>query len=154
MYKLGKEDRIAKEKHFVAVVGQDAEVLVKPMGFAETAEGYEALAAALGDPSDVTVALEATGHDWRNVVAWLVAKDYAVVLINPLRTRRVAEEDLVRAKTDAVDALSIARFNAEKRPPLTKISDEATEALRELVHLRDRLMQDPGDRVRQRSRAS
>ena len=143
---------IAKEAHFVAVVSQDEEVLVKPKRFSETAEGYDRLAAALGDPKDVTVALESTGHYWRNVVAWLIAKGYAVVLLNPLRTRRFAEEDMLRAKTDAVDALSLARFNAQKRPTLTRAPDAATEALRELVHLRDRLVQDRGDRVRQLNR--
>lgn len=140
---------IAKEKHFVAVVDQDGEVLVKPKGISESQEGYEALAAALGDPADVTVALEATGHYWRNVVAWLVVCGYPVVVVNPLRTRRFAEEDLQRTKTDAIDALGIARFNAEKRPSLSKIPDEVTETLRELIYLRDRLTQDLGDRVRQ-----
>lgn len=62
-------------------------MLAKPKGFAETAEGYEALAAALGDANDITVALEATAHYGRNVVAWLIAQGYPVVLINPLRTR-------------------------------------------------------------------
>lgn len=143
---------IAKEKHFVAVVSQDEEILVKPKSFTESLDGYQSLAAALGDPDSVTVALEATGHYWRNVVGWLIGQGYAVVLVNPLRTRRFAEEDLLRTKTDAVDALSIARFNAEKRPHVTRTPDEATEALRELVHLRDRLMQDRGDRVRQLNR--
>jgi transposase len=38
-------------------------------------------------------------------------------VLNPLRTRRFAEEELQRTKTDAIDALGIARFAAQKRPP-------------------------------------
>lgn len=93
--------------------------------------------------------MEATGHYWKNLFAHLTAHGFAVALINPLRSRRYAEEDLARTKTDAIDALGLARFAAQKRPPATALSDTATEELRELVRHRDRLMQDFGDRVRQ-----
>ena len=58
-----------------------------------------------GSPEDCFVALEATGHYWRNLVVSLIAKGYAVAVLNPLRTRRFAEEELERTKTDAIDAL-------------------------------------------------
>jgi transposase len=45
--------------------------------------------------------------------------------------------------------LGIARFAAQKRPAATRLPDPATEELRELVRLRERLVQDFGDRVRQ-----
>ena len=70
-----------------------------------------------------------------------------------LRTQRFAGEDLERTKTDAIDALGIARFAAQKRPATTHLPDAATEELRELVRLRERLVQDFGDRVRQLHRA-
>ena len=63
------------------------------------------------------LALEATGHYWRNLFVALLAKGYAVAVLNPLRTRRFSEEELQRTKTDAIDALGIARFAAQKRPP-------------------------------------
>jgi transposase len=72
-----------------------------------------------------------------------------LALVNPLRTHRFAAEDLERTKTDAIDALGLARFAAQKRPVPTRLPESATEELRELVRLRDRLMQDFGDRVRQ-----
>jgi len=56
---------------------------------------------------------------------------------------------MARAKTDAIDAVGIARFAQQKRPAVTPLPDEATLELRELVHLRDRMVQDMGDRVRQ-----
>jgi transposase len=140
---------IAAEKHFVAVADERGEVLVKPTAFTEDAGGYAKLLEALGTPGDLLVAMEATGHYWRNLFAALAAAGYSVALLNPLRTSRFAGEDLQRTKTDAIDALGIARFAAQKRPAVTRLPDSATQELRELVRLRDRLMQDLGDRVRQ-----
>lgn len=140
---------IASETHVVAVVDDKSEVLVKPKPFTEDAEGYSKLLALLGDPKEMLVAMEATGHYWKNLFAALVTAGYSVALVNPLRTHRFAEGDLERTKTDAIDALGIARFAAQKRPATTRLPDSATEEIRELVRLRDRIMQDFGDRVRQ-----
>ena len=67
--------------------------------------------------------MEATGHYWKNLFAALAAGGYSVALLNPLRTHRFAEEDLERTKTDAIDALGIARFAAQKRPVATRLPD-------------------------------
>ena len=140
---------IASEAHVVAVVDEKSEVVVKPTPFAEDAAGYAKLLGLLGAPAEVLVAMEATGHYWKNLFATLAAHGYAVALINPLRTHRFAAEDLERTKTDTIDALGIARFAVQKRPAATRLPDSATEELRELVRLRDRLVQDFGDRLRQ-----
>jgi len=140
---------IASEKHVVAVVDAEGAVVVKPTPFTEDLAGYEKLLGLLGSAEGALVALESTGHYWQNLFATLTASGFAVALLNPLRTRRFMEVDMPRAKTDSVDALSIARFAAEKRPPPTALPDEATLELRELVRLRDRYVQDLGDRVRQ-----
>ena len=144
---------IAAEKHFVAVLDDQREVVVKPTAFTEDAAGHAKLLELLGPSGDLLVAMEATGHYWRNVYATLAAAGHTVALLNPLRTSRFAGEDLQRTKTDAIDAVGIARFAAEKRPVATRLPDSATQELRELVRLRDRLMQDLGDRVRQLHRA-
>lgn len=140
---------IASETHFVAAVDETGEVRVKATPFAEDATGYAKLFGLLAPPGEVLVAMEATGHYWKNLFAALAARGYEVALINPLRTHRFAAEDLERTKTDAIDALGIARFAAQKRPAPTRLPDSATEELRELVRLRDRLVQDFGDRLRQ-----
>lgn len=140
---------IASETHVVAVVDEDSSVMVKPTSFGEDAAGYGKAFGLLGDPRDLLVAMEATGHYWQNLFAALAAAGFSVALLNPLRTRRFAGEDLQRTKTDAIDAIGIARFAAQKRPVATRLPDGATQELRELVRLRDRLMQDFGDRVRQ-----
>ena len=140
---------VASERHVVAVVDESGRVLLKATPFTEDAEGYAKLLGVLGAAPDALVAMEATGHYWKNLFAALVAAGFAVALVNPLRTRRFAGEDLQRTQTDAIDAVGIARFAAQKRPPASRLPDRATEELRELVRFRDRLRQDFGDRVRQ-----
>lgn len=144
---------IGSEKHFVAIVDEAGKPMRKPMPFGEDAEGYSALKRVIGEPADALVAMEATGHYWQNLFTFLHAAGFAVALLNPVRTARFAAEDMRRAKTDALDAQGIARFAQQKRPPATQLPDAATLELRELVRLRDRLVQDLGDRTRQLHRA-
>lgn len=144
---------IASETHMVAVVDVEGSPAVRPTPFAEDDGGYHKLLALLGEPGGCFIAMEATGHYWQNLFAVLAAEGYSIGLLNPLRTRRFAQEDLERTKTDAIDALGIARFAQQKRPAPTRLPDSATLALRELVRLRDRVVQDLGDKVRQLHRA-
>lgn len=140
---------IGADTHAVAVIDDAGQTVLKPTAITEDAPGYTRLREVLGDPADSLVVMEATGHYWQNLFATLAAQGFPIALVNPLRTQRFAEEDLRRTKTDALDALGLADFGRQKRPPPTRLPDRATEELRELVHLRDRLVQDIGDRVRQ-----
>lgn len=120
---------VAAERHVAAVVDEEGTVICRPSSFGEDAAGYADLFQLLGTPEGCLVALEATGHYWRNLFSCLIAKGYAVALLNPLRTRRFAEEELERTKTDAIDAIGIARFAAQKRPARTLIPEPANEEL-------------------------
>ena len=140
---------IAAETHVLAIVDADCVVQLKPTPFSEDAAGYQKVVELLGTPGDTLIAMEATGHYWKNLFAVLAAAGHPLALLNPLRTHRFASEDLERTKTDAIDALGIARFAAQKRPAAICLPDVATDELRELVRLRERLLHDFGDRVRQ-----
>jgi transposase len=144
---------IGSAKHAIAIVDENGEVRLKPRLFNADQTGYEELFELLGAPEDAVVAMEATGHYWQNIYIELASREFAVVLINPFRTRRYAEEELVRAKTDKIDAGLIARFAAQKRVTGERVKKEVQLALRELVSLRDRLQQDLDDRGRQLHRA-
>jgi transposase len=144
---------IGAERHVLGSVDEEGVVLQKPTAFREDAEGYQQLLSLLGAPAATLVVMEATGHYWQNLFTALAAEGFAVALINPLRTRRFAQEDLIRIKTDAIDALGLARFGQQKRPSATLLPDIATRDLRELVRLRTRFLQDFGDRTRQLHRA-
>jgi transposase len=140
---------VGAERHVVAAVDGAQAVVLKPTGFAEDAGGYQQMLTLLGPATDTLVAMEATGHYWKNLFAVLVTQGFVVALLNPLRTHRFAAEELQRTKTDAIDALGIARFAAQKRPAASRLPDAATEELRERLRYRDRLSQDFGDRERQ-----
>lgn len=140
---------IASEVHVVAGIDGEDRVLLKPTKVEETGDGHARLVELIGDKSDVLVVMEATGHYWQNVFARLAAEGIQVAVVNPLAVRRFSESQLTRAKTDNADALLIARFARAHRPAPAVVPDEQLEDLREHMRLRDRWVQDLGDRVRQ-----
>jgi transposase len=140
---------IGSQTHVVASVDEAGQVRIKPTAFAEDAAGYAKLFGLLGPAHDTLIAMESTGHYGWNLAIALKERGFPVALINPLRSRRFAQEDLTRAKTDSVDALLLARFATQKRLSPTAAHDVATAELREIVRFHDRLQQDLGDRVRQ-----
>jgi transposase len=140
---------VGSQAHVVSVVDEEGRILVKPTTLTEDAAGYDRLFEILGQPLDILVAMEATGHYGRNLCLALDRRGFPVAVLNPLRIRRFAQEDLARAKTDFTDAVRIARFAAQKRPAATPLPSASNEELKELVRINDRLSQDFGDRVRQ-----
>lgn len=144
---------VAAERHVVAVVDETGAILLRATPVTEDTPGYQQLLELIGAAEDCLVAMEATGHYWRNLYAALVTAGFDVALLNPLRTRRFAEEELQRTKTDAIDAVGIARFAAQKRPAVTQLPEPALLELRELVRLKQQVVQQLGDRVRQLHRA-
>lgn len=139
---------IASERHMLARLDDTGAPIGKPMPITEDRAGYDALLKALGPPP-VLIAMEATGHYWKNLFAVLAAAGHEVALLNPFVARRFQDASLERTKTDAIDAHGLARLAFEKRPEPTHLHDEVAETLRELVRHRDRLRQDFDDRVRQ-----
>ena len=139
---------IASERHMLARLDDKGAPIGKPMPITEDRAGYDVLLRALGTPP-VLIAMEATGHYWKNLFAVLAAAGHEVALLNPFVARRFQDASLERTKTDAIDAHGLARFAFEKRPAPTHLHNEVAETLRELVRHRDRLRQDFDDRVRQ-----
>jgi len=139
---------IASERHVLARLDGEGAPIGRPMSITEDQAGYDTLLKALGE-APVLVALEATGHYWKNLFAVLTAAGHEVALLNPLQARRFQDASLERTKTDMIDAQGLARLAFEKRPAPTRLHDGAAESLRELVRHRDRLRQDFDDRVRQ-----
>lgn len=140
---------IARRTHVVAIADDASALVLKPTSISDDAGGYAKLVALLGPSTDVVVVMEATGHYWRNLFAYLCGRGFPCAVVNPLRVRRFAREDLRRAKTDRTDAVTIARFGSQKRPEPSPPPDRGLDDLRELVQLHRRLSQDFTDRLRQ-----
>ena len=86
--------------------------------FPNTSRGFEQLVAWLKNrqASDVSVCMEATGAYWEALALHLHGLGERVSVVNPARIKAFAQSELLRTKTDAVDAALIARFCRSQRP--------------------------------------
>jgi transposase len=114
--------------------------------FAQTAAGYAQLIARLtklGIPPDQTlVALEATGIYWENLYYFFAARGYRLLLLHPAQTHQFAAQRGLRAKTDRLDAETIARlvFSDEVRPAYVPSAEIVS--YREVLRLQARLTEE------------
>lgn len=135
---------VGKQSHAVASVGAAGAAIGKPRMIQQDANGYALLAEHLeqiGGPSDVLVAMEATGHYWKTLRHDLSGRGYHVDVINPLITSREASADVRGRKTDKLDAVAIAqvarRGGYSSAPP----EDADVDSLKSLVRQRQYLVE-------------
>ena len=69
---------VAAERHYVAIVDEAGAVLQRATAFFEDVDGHRQLRELLGSPDGCLVAMEATGHYWRNLFAFLNAEGFAI----------------------------------------------------------------------------
>jgi transposase len=86
--------------------------------FANSKAGFAQLDAWLRNRGarDVFACMEATGSYWEALATHLFEGGVAVAVVNPSRIKAYAQSELLRTKTDAVDAGLIARFAIAQRP--------------------------------------
>lgn len=85
------------------------------------------------------VCMEATGVYWEAVAECLAAKGMRVSVVNPAQIKAFGQSQMVRTKTDAVDARLIAAFCAERSPMPWQMSSPSEQALRAMVLRMDSL---------------
>jgi transposase len=135
--------------------------------FPNSTKGFEQLSAWLRNRKidKVTACMEATGSYWYALAKYLFSNGHAVAVINPRRIKSFAESELLRTKTDAVDAGLIARFASTQQfelwKPLAPEMEELQGLYRHLEFLKDNRTQhvnreqtpDLPERVRQSAQA-
>lgn len=86
--------------------------------FPNTSKGFEQLTAWLKNrrAAGVHVCMEATGAYWEALALYLHPLKHRVSVVNPARIKAFAQSELLRTKTDAVDAALIARFCKSQDP--------------------------------------
>lgn len=132
---------------FVGIdVGKDAlQVHVRPQGlaFQQTNDeaGIQALLARLVPLAPVLIVLEATGGYQNPLVAALAVAGLPTAVINPRQARRFAEATGQLAKTDPIDASSLAHFAEAIRPEPRPVPDVKTQELAALLARRRQLLQ-------------
>ena len=131
---------VASEKHSFAVLTPDKTVHGKPRDFANTGSGFAFLHEHLQSldvaPSQIHIGLEATGRYWENLYTYLKNQGYHILLLHPQQTAQFARRRGLRAKTDRLDAVTIAHglLSGEARPAY--IPNENITSYREYVRMR------------------
>lgn len=100
--------------HAVLVIGDSA----AKKSFPNSSKGFAQLDAWLHNrrAANVFACMEATGAYWRALATHLHASGHTVAVVNPSRIKAYAQSELLRNKTDAVDAALIARFAVAQKP--------------------------------------
>lgn len=120
------------------------DVAVLPTGqtqsFANDEAGCRALAAWALGLSPRLIVMEATGGLEMLITGLLTAAGLAVAVINPRQIRDFAKACGTLAKTDAIDAQTIARFGQALNPQPRPLKDEQTQALTALIARRRQIV--------------
>ena len=113
------------------------DVAIRPSGEGESVAndktGIKALVKHLGEIQPALIVLEATGGVERQLTCALASAELPVVVVNPRQVRDFAKATGQLAKTDAIDAVVLARFAETVRPVLRPLPDEVTLELRALI---------------------
>jgi transposase len=130
---------ISKQKFEVALL---VEGKIKNKSFHNTAEGFEALALWLRklDIEQVFACLEATGNYGEALAIFLHEAGHIVSMVNPARVKGFAQSELIRTKTDKIDAGIIARFALAMKPDPWIPPPPEIRSLRALVRRADSLI--------------
>jgi len=102
--------------------------------------GVEALRREFAETHPALIVMEASGGYERLVAATLLTAGLRVAVVNPRQVRDFARSIGQLAKTDAIDARVLARYAEAIKPQPSKLSEEATEQLRELEQRRRQLV--------------
>lgn len=134
---------VGSETCLVAVLTPDKRVVRKPFAIANAGDGFARLDQQLTQldcaPHEMIVGLEATGRYWETVYYFLQQRGYRLVLLHPAQTHQFAQRRGLRAKTDKLDAVTIARalLSDDVRPAY--VPDDLTATYRDLVRLHSNL---------------
>lgn len=136
---------IGKRTHVASLMDSEGKILFKGFSFQNSTEGAESLLQRLASfcPStdECLIAMEATGHYWLALYAFLDQKGYIVHVINPIQTDGWRKGTEIRKrKNDTIDSVLIAnliRYGSFHSHP--KI-DENYFALRQLCRYRTYLV--------------
>lgn len=102
---------IAKLNHFASAISSDGEILIEPFKFSNDSDGFHLLISKLDsfDKSSIIIGLESTAHYGDNLVRYLVAENYKVCVLNPIKTSVMRKNNVRKTKTDKVDTYIICK---------------------------------------------
>ena len=102
---------IAKLNHFASALSSDDEILIEPFKFTNDNDGFHLLLSKLSsfEKNSLIIGLESTAHYGDNLVRYLVAENYKVCVLNPIKTSVMRKNNIRKTKTDKVDTFIICK---------------------------------------------
>ncbi len=121
------------------ICGPGKRVVVKASDFANTKEGWkvweEKLTQLDATPNLIIIGMEATSRYQENRYHELEQKGYQMRLLHPGQTHHYHQQQGLRAKTDRLDAMTIARVLLSGEARVGYIPNEQIATYREVVRL-------------------
>ena len=121
----------------------DKSQVIKPTDFANTAAGFgkvlEKFEHLAVSPSQILIGMEATSRYGENLYHFLESRGYQLCLLHPRQTHQFAQQRGLRAKTDQLDATTIARVLLSGDARQGYVPTELIATYRELVRLHSHL---------------
>ncbi len=137
---------IGMESCMMCCLTMEKRQVIKSSSFTNKAEGFSNLferLERLGTPADqILVGLEATSRYGENLYHALLSRGYRVCLLHPAQMHAFAQQRGLRAKTDRVDATTIARALLSDDARFGYVPSEQVATYRELVRLQQQLSDD------------
>jgi transposase len=129
-----------KDFHVVLLTG---ETRTKPRKFTNDPQGFESLQQWLKqkEVEALHACMEATSIYGDALAEFLYSLGFEVSIVNPARIKGFAKSELLRTKTDSVDAALIARFCAAIKPALWKPTAPEIKELQALMRRLDSLQE-------------
>jgi transposase len=137
---------VGSSAYVYTVLQPDKRQVVKPTELANSRPGFEQLHASLQPlgvaPSQVLIGLEATSRYSENLYQFLRQQGYTLCLLHPRQTHQFAQQRGLRAKTDRLDATTIARVLLSGEARRGYVPDELIATYREMERLHSQLADD------------
>jgi transposase len=138
-------DQVESRYVGVDVCKERLDVAFRPAGgrrcwFPNDPDGINGLLSRLAQERPALVVLEASGGYERPAAAALAASGLAVAVVNPPQARDFAKATGRLAKTDALDAESLARFAEALKPEPRVLPGEEALLLKEILDRRRQLL--------------
>jgi transposase len=105
-----------------------------------TPTGHQELIKRLSTLSVTGVVLEATGVYGQAIIEALMLAGYAVAMVQPGCVRHFAQSENLHAKTDAIDAMVIARFAEGRKLRFVQKTPDIIVSLRAKIDRRDQII--------------
>lgn len=136
---------VAKQFHVVcALEAPSGAVRQRATRIEATKAGYAQLVEWLkrwGEPEALLIGLEATGVLWEPLYEAVTQAGYTVLVLNPRQTASWAQSLGLRAKTDGIDAHTLARGLLAGYARASTLPSETLQSLRTLTRARRDLVQ-------------